>query len=228
MNIDELKKCTRPLIFENVGNESFTYRKWGSCFCIKFLDNYYVVTAKHLIKDINEKTLLCIQYRHGSENFLPYKDILSPENINEEYEDTGQFDFCVIVIPKEELNEDEFDGNTFFNITDITFSIADFKFGKICGYPLEINPINYEEFKIRQQMLELSIIDIKKSDYENVFRFESDEKNEIYTQGLSGSPICEIVNNLSINLRGIVTNNRHFISFSLIKTFLECTIEQNK
>lgn len=111
---------------------------------------------------------------------------------------------------------------------DITFSIADFKFGKICGYPLEINPINYEEFKIRQQMLELSIIDIKKSDYENVFRFESDEKNEIYTQGLSGSPICEIVNNLSINLRGIVTNNRHFISFSLIKTFLECTIEQNK
>lgn len=220
MKIQDFGIYARPVLFERECEE-FPYSLLGSCFGIKYKNQYLIITAKHVLDNFMDDDI-SIPYIFGSDKFLPINNLINIAHSNN-IEDTDKFDIVIINID-EELLERDFDNNSFFKIEECSLDVTLFDKCVIFGFPQEINQIEYDEKKVKVQRILLEANEIKESPYDYCFSLKTKKEDKKYLNGISGSPILGLKTNgdgYDYCLIGMMLREKYFMSSNWILKILE-------
>lgn len=209
VELNTVLKCSRPIYFENKGEEKYTYSVRGSAFIIYYQDDYYVFTAEHNLKDFESEDI-SIFISETSRYFIPINNrwkVIHPQISESDYADIS-----LLRVDKKQLNKEELNSLKAIDLdmkinARVTHSIGD---GLILsGYPTDNREIDYEEAKLLQQRV------IIEGEYDgisydkHIHRINVQELGEATTfDGLSGSPVFRLDdaknNKYDVNLVGLI------------------------
>ncbi len=193
----------------------------GSCFGIKYKNQYLILTAKHVLDNFKNDEI-SIPYILGSNDFLPINNI-NTITYNPEIDDTFKFDIAIMNIDEKQLN-DKFDTNSFFEIKECALKATEFEKCTIYGFPEKINQIDYDKKKVKVQRIQLEASNISSSPYDYCFSLETKEEDKKYLNGLSGSPIVGLKTNgegYDYCLIGMMLRQKYFLSSHWILKILK-------
>lgn len=217
MVIQEITNCSRPVLFENDFTD-YDYSIGGSCIVVSFRGVHYAITAKHVIKGYVAEQIL-IPYQAGSNHFLPISEVLLPNTCEDE--DTDHKDFVLLRVAADKLDPSE----PFGDIYEINFPsglpVIQSDRILISGFPREINEIDYDTKKIKQQRFLITGTKLGKTDYLGMIKFQYDPQNKIKSfDGLSGAPIFLFSpigdNKYIVRLEGILLRESYYLDFNVI------------
>jgi hypothetical protein len=231
--MNQFEEICRPVIFKHKDTE-FPYCYWGkgSSFLIASSNNYYWVTAYHVLINMEG----CVQSLRifpsdNSQLSLPFNEKFTVNS-----ESTDDDDYKDILMLR--INLDEFDNffDTPLVAQDIEQGIFPAEYLKpndelwIIGYPAESNCIDYDsrEIKNTRSILRANYKGRSVLDHCHELAIESSIKLESF-DGLSGSPIFhmkQIIGNedatvypllVGMLIRGTASSGiAHFVSVSVI------------
>lgn len=199
--MNDFEQACRPVIFE-ADDPEFSYWTKGSSFLIANSENYYWVTAAHVLENAKaDVDSLRIFPSDNSKRSLPFNEkyrIKTNSTDNEDYED--------IMMLRIDLGEFDDSGDMPLIAQDIDKGFLDAECLKksdkllIIGYPSESNFIEYENGIIKNTRSVISAVYDSKSfsDHCHKLTFVSSIKLESF-DGLSGSPVYYLKN---ANLNG--------------------------
>jgi len=220
MKIKEFGIYSRPVLFENKC-DNFPYSLLGSCFGVKYKNQYLIITARHVLDNFKDSEI-SVPYVFGSDKFLPI-NYLNHIKYDLDIDDTDKFDIVIMNIDKKLLDSD-FDKKSFFEIVECSQEPTSFDKCIIFGFPQKINQIEYDDKKVKIQRILLEATKIKESQYDYCFSLETDKKYENYLNGLSGSPILGLKTNQNgydYCLIGMMLRKRYFMSSNWILKILD-------
>ncbi len=194
MTIDDLKYSIRPILFD-VKNEYAQYSMLGTSFGVSNNNEFYIITLKHVIGDV-ETTDICFSYgfkdKREFREFLPIneKSIFKMPSLED---DTDKYELIAFRVDKNSLKKDIFDDTSFIQLSNKTQEYSSYDYLLIMGFPAEVNGIEYDEKKIKNQRFIVSATWSKKAVMTNCHMININANNDLSSySGLSGSPIFGI------------------------------------
>lgn len=158
MDNSEAMKClitwTRPLCYK-INREDYPYGCQGSCCCLFFEGEYFILTAKHVLRgtvdfDAIKPHDVLVGYENGSRLFLPIKDAYTIST--GETDDSDHQDIAIFHVWKEKLEVGSFDRNHFYPLAaNFRVSLTEKSRFFAVGWPDERNYPDYEEEKLIHQ-----------------------------------------------------------------------------
>ena len=127
MTVDELKHCIRPVIFD-LENDVASYSTQGTSFGVRFDDDFFIITLKHVISSVPTKNIL---FPYGGKHekayleFLPIDRRLVFENKNND-DDTDKYELVAFRVDKTKIKDSIFDTNSFVKIYKKYINYNDF------------------------------------------------------------------------------------------------------
>lgn len=228
MKVNDLGKFSRPVLFEN-NVENYSYSMLGSCFGVEHANELYLVTAAHVLKAYTADQVR-IPYGDMNRNFIP---IGQGANFNNYHtDDTDRFDISILKLSDLAIDNDNFEKNTFTNLNNQIREYTNFDKILVCGFPSEINWIDYDIGKIRNQRLMVTAALIGNSISDGCYEIEFDETPTLQSlDGLSGSPVfglrfIQSENAYYTQLLGVLiratraSSKGHFVSSYWIETLI--------
>jgi hypothetical protein len=229
--MSDFEQACRPVIFETE-HPDYCYWRKGSSFLIANSDNYYWVTATHVLKNMGAK-VECIRIfpSDNSKISLPFNEkyIIKAGSTEEE-------DYKDITILRIDLHEFDNSGDAPLIAQDIEHGVVGAEHLKhsdelwIVGYPSESNFIDYDSRVIKTTR------SVVRAEYDGESHFSHGHKMRIKSSiklddldGLSGSPIFHMKQTdfngqpiifpilVGMLLRGTASSGiAHFVSSSVI------------
>jgi hypothetical protein len=89
--------CSLPVLWES-DNPDYPYWFGGTCFLAKYRDEFYVITAKHVIADRSPDKLL-VHHRAKSRSFFPFDKIYRDKTPDPE--DSDSSDWVILHVKKD-------------------------------------------------------------------------------------------------------------------------------
>ena len=230
MKIREMFNSSRPVCFET-HIDGFEHSMRGSCFIIRYKNRLYAVTARHVVANCPLKDI-CIPYHIGSEYLFPMSDYYTPK-WNDMPEGSSNEDFVIIEIPESEIEEDQFEPSSVYDLSRDAFYVSSSTDLKliVAGFPTELNESNYEDMVLHQQRVLISANYIEPSFEFGLETFEFDTSGKLSSfDGLSGGPVFEVSNHGQQGVMGrlagmivmaTISKTAHYIDIALITGFID-------
>jgi len=231
MKLKELFFNVRPVYVESQHFEDYPYFQSGTCFICSFKNNYYVFTARHNLKEIDNTQSLCIFINDKEKSLIPFTLLSSPE-LNE-ISDEELMDFVFLKVNKDQLTSDQL--NSFKALNFDTFKEHDSVFRKgdklfVNGFPYINSEIDYHTKTLKYQ--KVSMDGIYNKSFTSNYYHEMRVLNDIICDynGFSGSPVLKLVENggkYDVFFAGIVTRGSfdsrlmYFIDFKILLAALD-------
>lgn len=195
MKVDDLKNCTRPVVFD-LKNEYARYSMRGTSFGFSNGNEFYIITLKHIIGSVEADDILISYSLKSSEQFrefLPINEIREFKNSSND-DDTDKYELVALRVEKSMIKPHLFDRKTFIhaNLSHSspyeTYETYDMLL--IIGYPDERNEVEYSIENFKNQRFLVTAAWKGKAIIEGCQRVEINTDNELESySGLSGSPI---------------------------------------
>lgn len=191
-DLDKIRQCARPLIFTN-DIKGYPVSIGGTAFLVGFGQGIFIVTARHIVQKYPPEKLVV----YPSDKSISRIHISNWWDVCEE---TGNTECSDIIICKADLRliskKDRKNSHLLFlsmaNSTDwfdLRFTSTFF----ICGYPYEINEVNYYTCQISTGQIFLPAKYVGPSEAEGCYKLRV--KNPLHIvnfNGLSGSPVFSV------------------------------------
>ena len=146
--IRELRLSARP-VFLATGNTEYPYYGVGSCFLVERQKRWYVVTARHVVKDMESVHDMVIYPSEDSDGPLPF---LLGKSVKLPYtDDDACADIVVIEIDRNLLSEPDSQRTHVLNldkISDQWVEIPKSLYYVVFGYPNESRHIDFDDSEI--------------------------------------------------------------------------------
>ncbi len=209
---EEVRRFSRPVIF-NSDYDNYSYGLKGTAFVVSYKKYDYVVTAKHVIRDIAPDNILIPYNEYDSTEFIPFDRIITIKD-DERAEDNDFKDIVIFQISKKREFERQVNLLPKLDL-EKKYAYRSSRFGDelfSIGYPSYNNNIEYDELKIKlgQSIFKGKYIGESDLQYCHFAKYE----NETYMDGMSGSPVYSFAfNNNSINYKflGMMLRSRLYL-----------------
>jgi hypothetical protein len=96
---DDFNQLVRPVVWRT-GNAEYPYWGKGSLFIVEYKDRWFLITAKHVLRDGNPDDL-CIFPRDDIRDTLPLKTLFKPTS--REIDDTDHRDIHILEIDRNKI-----------------------------------------------------------------------------------------------------------------------------
>ena len=191
--------CTRPLLFE-YDDDEVPYFGGGTCFVVKYNNAFYVLTARHCLKNISPDVIF-VQNTRDSKESLPLSKIHT--GIGDEYGDPPYSDLSIMVVANMKVSPAVAEQVECFHLSSLKpVPAEDLSNGRLIYRGFLKNPpaetgagIDYDEKAIRWSPLQ------GEAKYAGLSGQDAIQKMELLAlpqevtdlDGLSGSPVFQLV-----------------------------------
>jgi hypothetical protein len=228
--LTSLRQSSKPILFET-GMDEAPYSGAGTGFLTLFEEQFYLLTARHVVKGANLDELMVFPNNESDES-IPFNasfQVSNPQLLDSDYSD-----FSVLRVATEKLVMAERLSMQAIRMDNLSSNWKtvpeDYEF-IFFGYPTEARGVDYKRFRVAstQHLLVGRLVGV--STLEFCFELEITDFNGVSDlNGLSGSPVVAIPRKCTdhVNavcgmlIRGTATSGRvHFIDANLIRRALE-------
>lgn len=189
-------KCARPVLFQNADQE-WPLSIGGTAFVVKFRNRYFVLTAKHVLKNFRFDQFR-VQYRVDSNYFIPLTAMytLRDQNPSEFASDDDQFDVVVWTTDNEHLLTDHFGKDLPYPLLSIDQATlfspnASYLY---CGFPTEMRSYDPDRRHMQQAAVSGEAKYLERTRYMGLHKLQllrvQDWLKDL--DGFSGSPVFQI------------------------------------
>jgi len=194
MMLDDLLKCTRPLLFAT-GEEEYEYACGGTCFIVRYKDMHFVVTAKHCLTNSGfaPGAVRILAYPDDPE-FLPLSEYSAFRSLPGQ-DQAPETDVAAFQIPKECAQQYDQERLRAYSFPDLDKCPIIGATRLICrGYPSELSAVNYDAKEISSQAFVVEAIRTNNNSLPECEQLQFIDRSAIKSpNGMSGSPVFEVL-----------------------------------